>query len=136
MCGYSGGSNKVGAIIAYTSQYQSTKSLAMNLFIYILLFLFKNDRGLPLGVQDASVFNIDNKLSLQGFQTFIKSKLTCTVKVKAVPRSWRLRRDKFSFLEENKGQSKSRGRCSAQLCRPSCYDAYNETNYGKILCEQ
>ena len=53
-----------------------------------------------MGVQDASLFNLDNKMSLSAFQTFLKSKITCTVKVKAVPRSWRLRQDRFSFFYE------------------------------------
>lgn len=60
----------------------------------------QNDAGLAMGVQDASIFNLDNKLSLSAFQTFLKTKLTCTVKVKAVPRSWRLKKDLYSFLIE------------------------------------
>lgn len=58
-----------------------------------------------MGVQDASIFNLDNKLSLSAFQTFLKTKLTCKVKVKAVPRSWRLRKDLYNFFIEKLTQS-------------------------------
>jgi len=41
----------------------------------------KNDAGLSMGVQDANLFDLDHKLSLSTFQTFIKSKITCKVPV-------------------------------------------------------
>lgn len=41
----------------------------------------KVDGGLPMGLQDANLFDLDHKLSLSTFQTFVKSRLTCRVPV-------------------------------------------------------
>lgn len=41
----------------------------------------KKDAGLPLGLTDANLFDLDHKLSLTTFQTFLKSRLTCRVPV-------------------------------------------------------
>ena len=41
----------------------------------------KTDEGLPLALTDASLYDLDHKLSLTTFQTFVKSRLTCRVPV-------------------------------------------------------
>ena len=41
----------------------------------------KTDGGLPLGLQDANLFDLDHRLSLTAFQTFVKTRLTCRVPV-------------------------------------------------------
>ncbi|XP_067937889.1 uncharacterized protein [Watersipora subatra] len=97
----------------------------------------KNDAGLPLGVQDASVFNLDNKLSLSAFQSFLKTKLTCEVKVNAVPRSWRQRKDMFNFLIEYLIEQRnicSGSPCVTGLCS-SNYNASGEPEKG-IYCDR
>lgn len=41
----------------------------------------KADAGLPMGLQDANLFDLDHRLSLSAFQTFVKTRLTCRVPV-------------------------------------------------------
>ena len=41
----------------------------------------KSDAGFPLGMQDPSLFELDYRMSLNAFQTFLKAKLSCRVPV-------------------------------------------------------
>lgn len=87
-------------------------------------------------MQDASLFNLDNQMSLSAFQTFIKTRLTCQVKVKATPRTWRLRKDEFNFFYDEKWGFTQSG-TGLNLCLDSsgcvgrCSDGYYQHRDGK-----